>query len=70
MARVPKQLWGVGGTAGGTSAAALRLSLPPGSTGVAAGGLPHPPSLAPRESRGLVGGPGPSTACQGNGIEG
>ena len=69
MARIPTQLWGVGGTTGGTAAAALQLPLQPGATGVAAGGLLHPP-FPPGDSRGLVGGPGVSTACQENGIDG
>ena len=46
VARVPTRQWGVGGTTGGTAAAALRLPLPPGATGVAAGG-PQPPPPPP-----------------------
>ena len=46
-------------------------SLPPGATGVAAGGLPHPPTPPPPgESRGMGGGPGASTACHGNANDG
>ena len=63
VARVSTRQWGVGGTTGGTAAAALRLPFPTGATGVAAGGLPLPPGRA----WGLGGGPGASTACQGNG---
>ena len=56
VARVPTRRWGVGGTTGGTAAAALRLPLPPGAAGVAAGGLPPPPPPL-GETRGLGGGP-------------
>ena len=43
VARVPTWQLGVGGTAGGIAAAALRLPLPLVAAGVAAGGLPLPP---------------------------
>ena len=55
VARVPTRQWGVGGTTGGTAAAALRPPLPPGATGVAAGGLPRPPP--PRGEQGPGGQP-------------
>ena len=42
VARVPTRQWGVGGTVGGTAAAALRLPLSPGVAGAAAGGPPPP----------------------------
>ena len=51
VARVPTRQWGVGGTAGGTTATALRLPLPPGAADVAAGGLPLPPAPPPPPGR-------------------
>ena len=64
VARVPTRQRGVGGRAGGTPAAALRLSLPPGVAGVAAGRLPHPPP-PPRGTCNLGGSPGATTPCRG-----
>ena len=52
VARVPTRQWGVGGTARGTAAAALRLPLSPGAAGVAAGGLRPPPPPSPAPPRG------------------
>ena len=69
VARVPTRQWGVGGTAGGSAAAALRLPPAPGAAGVAAGRLPLPPAPPPPpgESWSLGASQRTSTACWGTG---
>ena len=51
VAQGPTLQWGVGGTIGGTAAAALRLPLAPGVAGTVAGGPLPPPPRPTRDNR-------------------